>query len=53
MAVGPAAAEEATIPQHLDALPWCRWHTRLVVALGITWLLDGLEGSLGGSLAAL
>jgi MFS family permease len=51
MAVGPAPVEEATIPQHLDALPWSRWHTRLVVALGITWLLDGLEGSLGGSLA--
>src|SRR6201992_762069 len=51
MAVGPAPVEEATIPQRLDALPWSRWHTRLVVALGITWLLDGLEGSLGGSLA--
>lgn len=37
--------------QRLDALPWSRWHTRPVVALGITWLLDGLEGSLGGSLA--
>src|ERR1700761_1503778 len=51
MAVGPAPVEEATIPQRLDALPWSRWHTRFVVALGITWLLDGLEGSLGGSLA--
>jgi MFS family permease len=51
MAVGLAQVEEATIPQRLDALPWSRWHTRLVVALGITWLLDGLEGSLGGSLA--
>ena len=51
MAVGPAPVEEATTPQRLDALPWSRWHTRLVVALGITWLLDGLEGSLGGSLA--
>ncbi len=40
-----------TIPQRLDALAWSSWHTRLVIALGITWLLDGLEGSLGGSLA--
>ena len=35
----------------MDRLPWSRWHTRVIVALGITWLLDGLEGSLGGSLA--
>jgi MFS family permease len=39
------------IPERLDALPWSRWHLRFVVALGVTWLLDGLEGSLGGSLA--
>jgi MFS family permease len=32
-------------------MPWNRWHVRFVLALGITWLLDGLEGSLGGSLA--
>ena len=40
-----------TIPSRLDALPWSRWHLRFVLALGVTWLLDGLEGSLGGSLA--
>ena len=40
-----------TIPERLDALPWSRWHLRFVIALGVTWLLDGLEGSLGGSLA--
>ncbi len=42
------------MPARLDALPWSRWHWRVVVALGITWLLDGLEvtvvGSLGPSL---
>ena len=30
---------------------WSRWHVRVVAALAVTWLLDGLEGSLGGSLA--
>lgn len=35
----------------LDRLPWSAWHLRMIIALGITWLLDGLEGSLGGSLA--
>lgn len=43
--------DRLTIPERLDALPWSRWHLRLVLALGVTWLLDGLEGSLGGSLA--
>lgn len=40
----------STVPARLDALPWSRWHTRLVVALGITWMLDGLEVTLVGSL---
>src|ERR1700730_17290206 len=49
----PAALADLpqTIPERLDALPWNRWHLRFVLALGVTWLLDGLEGSLGGSLA--
>lgn len=40
-----------SIPERLDALPWSSWHLRFIIALGVTWLLDGLEGSLGGSLA--
>ncbi|MFO0611872.1 MAG: MFS transporter [Polyangiaceae bacterium] len=39
------------IPARLDALPWTRWHRRVVVALGITWILDGLEASLIANLA--
>jgi MFS family permease len=39
------------IPARLDRLPWSRWHLRVIVALAVAWLLDGLEGSLGGSLA--
>jgi len=39
------------IPARLDRLPWTRFHTLLVTALGITWLLDGLEVTLAGSLA--
>src|SRR6202161_4122573 len=31
------------IPARIDRLPWSRFHTRLVVALGIAWILDGLE----------
>lgn len=41
------------IPTRLDRLPWNRWHVLVVIALGITWLLDGLEGNLAGSLAGI
>jgi MFS family permease len=34
------------IPTRLDRLPWSRWHWGVVIALGITWILDGLEASL-------
>ena len=42
---------ETRIPERLDRLPWSNFHTRLVVALGITWVLDGLEVTLAGSVA--
>jgi MFS family permease len=45
----PAIQTDA--PARLDRLPWGRFHWRVVVALGITWVLDGLEVTLGGSLA--
>src|SRR5215831_8218471 len=42
---------ETNIPARLDRLPWGRFHTLVVAALGITWILDGLEVTLAGSLA--
>ena len=51
----PAAAGEAVvatdIPARLDRLRWGRFHTLVVVALGITWILDGLEVTLAGAVA--
>src|SRR3989442_4372659 len=41
---------ETNIPARLDRLPWGRFHTLVIVALGITWILDGLEGTLAGAL---
>src|SRR5256714_14601359 len=38
------------IPARLDRLPWSAWHWRLVIALGVSWLLDGLEVTVVGSL---
>jgi MFS family permease len=43
---------ETDVPARLDRLPWDRFHWLIVVALGITWTLDGLEVTLVGSLAA-
>ncbi|WP_426114369.1 MFS transporter [Pseudomonas sp. DSP3-2-2] len=42
---------ETDLPARLDRLPWGRFHTLLVFALGITWLLDGLEVTLAGSVS--
>src|ERR1700739_169029 len=42
---------ETSIPSRLDALSWSGFHTRVVTALGITWILDGLEVTLAGALA--
>ena len=42
---------ETSIPFRLDALCWSGFHTRVVLALGITWVLDGLEVTLAGALS--
>jgi hypothetical protein len=39
---------ETDIPGRLDRLPWSKWHWLIVIALGITWVLDGLEVTLAG-----
>jgi len=42
---------ETDIPARLDSLRWSAFHTRVVTALGITWILDGLEVTLAGALS--
>jgi len=42
---------ETDIPSRLDRLRWSGFHTRVVLALGITWILDGLEVTLAGALS--
>jgi MFS family permease len=44
---------ETDVPARLDRLPWSRWHTRIIMALGTSWLLDGLEVTLVGSLSGI
>src|SRR6267378_1577200 len=44
---------ESHVPARLDRLPWSRWHWLIVVALGATWIFDGLEVTLAGSLGGI
>ena len=55
MATSPSSAEtfETLIPARLDRLPWSRFHWLLVIGLGITWVLDGLEVTLMGAISAV
>src|SRR5437588_1365969 len=46
-----SAVIESDVPARLDRLPWTRFHTLVIVALGITWILDGLEVTVAGSIA--
>jgi MFS family permease len=46
-----AAIIETDIPARLDRVSWGPFHTLVVVALGVTWILDGLEVTLAGALA--
>lgn len=40
-----------SVPNRLDRLPWGQFHWLVVVALGITWILDGIEVTLSGTIA--
>ena len=50
MPAEPAASITTNIPQRMDRLPWSRWHWLVITALGVTWLLDGLEVSIVAAL---
>src|ERR1700692_2318932 len=47
----PSSAPVKTdIPARLDRLPWSRFHLLIVIGLGVTWILDGLEVTIVGAL---
>jgi hypothetical protein len=50
-AVGKAV--ESRIPSRMDRLPWARWHWLIIIALGISWILDGLEVTIVGNIAGV
>ena len=39
------------VPARLNRLRWTPFHTRLVVALGVAWILDGLEITVASAVA--
>jgi MFS family permease len=47
-----AGAIRSLIPARIDRLPWSSFHTRMVVALGVAWILDGLEITVASAAAA-
>src|SRR3982751_6767160 len=58
MAAHPASERrlpvcETDIPQRLDRLPWSRFHWLVVIALGASWAIDGLEVTLKGAVSGV
>jgi MFS family permease len=47
----PSTGITTDIPARLDRLPWSRFHLLVVFALGVTWILDGLEVTIVGAIA--
>lgn len=43
---------QTDVPARLDRLPWSRWHWLVVIGLGVTWILDGLQVTLQGAIGA-
>lgn len=44
---------QTDVPNRLDRLPWSQWHWLIVIGLGITWVLDGLEVTLAGAVGGV
>ncbi|GHF55304.1 MFS transporter [Streptomyces mashuensis] len=49
---GDSATVSTAVPARLDRLPWSRWHWMVVLGLGTVWILDGLEVTVVGNIAA-
>jgi MFS family permease len=52
VATGELKTIETQIPARLDRLPWSRFHWLVIIGLGTVWILDGLEVTIVGSIAA-
>ena len=55
MTVQQASAQRGIrtlVPARIDRLGWSRFHTLMVVALGVAWILDGLEVSIASTVSS-
>src|SRR5262249_56731929 len=52
MSSAPIAVHVTDVPARLDRLRWSAFHWRVALALGIAWVLDGLEVTLAGTLGS-
>ena len=50
---GRAQTVKTDIPARMDRLPWSKWHWLVIIALGITWILDGIEVTIVGNIAGV
>ncbi len=53
MKPAPGTVVQTSIPARMDRLPWSRWHWLVVIALEITWVLDGLEVTIVGAISGV
>jgi MFS family permease len=52
----PAAMQEpirTTIPARIDRLWWSPFHTRMIIGLGVAWILDGLQITIASSVTGV
>jgi MFS family permease len=49
----PGPVIRSRIPARIDRLPWSPFHTRMVMALGVAWVLDGLEITIASAVAGI
>jgi MFS family permease len=50
---GDGGGVRSLVPARLDRLGWSGFHTRLVIALGVAWVLDGLEITIASNVTSI
>src|SRR5258706_16072692 len=51
--VSRSGVVRTNVPARIDRLPWSPFPTRMVVALGVAWILDGLEITVASSVSGI
>jgi MFS family permease len=51
--ISGSGSVRSLIPARIDRMSWAPFHTRMVLALGVAWVLDGLEITIVSALGAV